>query len=41
LRTAREAELAARKVAVDINAQRNPVLEALARAKAKQQEPKP
>ena len=37
----REAELAARKAAVDGAALRNPVLEALARAKAKQQEPKP
>lgn len=41
LRVEREAELAARKAAVDISAQRNPVLEALARAKAKQQEPQP
>ncbi|MBB6186683.1 electron transport complex subunit RsxB [Rhodanobacter sp. MP7CTX1] len=43
----REAELAVRKTTVDGSAveagthQRNPVLEALARAKAKQQEPKP
>ncbi|HVC17290.1 MAG TPA: RnfABCDGE type electron transport complex subunit B [Rhodanobacter sp.] len=36
----RETELAARKAAVDGAAKRNPVLEALARAKAKQQEPK-
>ncbi|MFC5525538.1 electron transport complex subunit RsxB [Rhodanobacter ginsengisoli] len=35
----REAELAARKAAVDSSVQRNPVLEALARARAKQ-EPK-
>ncbi len=35
----REAELAARKAAVDSNAKRNPVLEALARAKARQQKP--
>ncbi|MFC5437755.1 RnfABCDGE type electron transport complex subunit B [Rhodanobacter umsongensis] len=42
LRIAREVELAARKAAVgDGSVQRNPVLEALARAKAKQQEPKP
>jgi electron transport complex protein RnfB len=41
LRVEREAELTARKAAVDISAQRNPVLEALARAKAKQQEPQP
>jgi electron transport complex protein RnfB len=41
LRVEHETELAARKAAVDTNAQRNPVLEALARAKAKQQEPKP
>lgn len=40
LREQREAELAARKAAVDSNAKRNPVLEALARARAKQQEPK-
>lgn len=40
LRIEREAELVARKAAVDINAQRNPVLEALARARAKQG-PKP
>jgi electron transport complex protein RnfB len=40
LRVEREAELAAHKAAVDANAQRNPVLEALARARAKQ-EPKP
>ena len=33
----RDAELAARKAAVDGGAQRNPVLEALARARAKQQ----
>jgi len=39
--TAREAELAARKAAVDGGVRRNPVLEALARAKAKQQAPKP
>ena len=38
---AREAELAARKAAVDRGVRRNPVLEALARAKAKQQAPKP
>ena len=38
---AREAELAARKAAVDSSKQRNPVLEALARAKTKQQAPKP
>ena len=37
---AREAELAARKAAVDGGVRRNPVLEALARAKAKQQAPK-
>ncbi|OOG52542.1 electron transporter RnfB [Rhodanobacter sp. B05] len=37
---AREAELAARKASVDSGAQRNPVLEALARARAKQQAPK-
>ena len=37
---AREAELAARKAAVDRGVRRNPVLEALARAKAKQQAPK-
>jgi len=36
LRAEREAELAARKAAVDSRTQRNPVLEALARAKAKQ-----
>ena len=42
LRMQRDAELAARKVSVDGTVtQRNPVLEALARAKAKQQEPKP
>ena len=41
LRVEREAELAARKAAVDISAQHNPVLEALARAKANQQEPQP
>ena len=42
LRMQRDAELAARKVSVDSTvSQRNPVLEALARAKAKQQEPKP
>lgn len=41
LRAERETELAARKAAVDTNAQRNPVLEALARARARQQEPKP
>ena len=35
----REAELAARKAAVDSNAKRNPVLEALARAKARKQTP--
>ena len=46
-RIQREAELTVRKTAVDASAadagtrQRNPVLEALARAKAKQQEPKP
>jgi electron transport complex protein RnfB len=46
-RMQREAELAVRKTAVDGSAddagipQRNPVLEALARAKAKKQEPKP
>lgn len=41
-RTEREAELAARKAAVDISASPvNPVLAALARAKARQQEPKP
>ncbi len=40
-REQREAELAARKSAVDGNAKRNPVQEALARARAKQQEPKP
>ncbi|MFZ0869297.1 MAG: RnfABCDGE type electron transport complex subunit B [Rhodanobacter sp.] len=46
-RMQRDAELAVRKTAVDGSAvdagtpQRNPVLEALARAKAKQQEPKP
>jgi Na+-translocating ferredoxin:NAD+ oxidoreductase subunit B len=46
-RLQREVELAVRKTAVDGSAvdsgtlQRNPVLEALARAKAKQQEPKP
>lgn len=40
LRVEREVELATRKAAVgDGSAQRNPVLEALARAKAKQQEP--
>ncbi|MGH8159020.1 MAG: electron transport complex subunit RsxB [Rhodanobacter sp.] len=40
--TEREAELAARKAAVDVFAGPvNPVLAALARAKAKQQEPKP
>ena len=37
----REAELAARKAAVDTAASSNPVLAALARAKARQQEPKP
>ena len=37
----REAELASRKAAVDGDAQRNPVLEALARAKAKKQAAKP
>jgi Na+-translocating ferredoxin:NAD+ oxidoreductase subunit B len=40
LRVEHASELAARKAAVDTHAQRNPVLEALARAKAKQQEPK-
>ncbi len=40
-RVVREAELAARKAAVDGGAQRNPVLEALARAKAKKQALKP
>ena len=40
LRVKREAELLARKAAVDTNAPHNPVLDALARAKAKQ-EPKP
>ncbi len=40
-RRARDAELAARKVAVDMGTQDNPVLAALARARAKQQEPKP
>ncbi|TAL91754.1 MAG: electron transport complex subunit RsxB [Rhodanobacter sp.] len=38
-RAAREAELAARKAAVDGGAPRNPVLEALARARARQQSP--
>ncbi len=38
-RAERETELAARKAAVDGGAQRNPVLEALARAKAKKQGP--
>jgi electron transport complex protein RnfB len=37
----REAELAARKAAVDTPAAANPVLAALARAKAKRQEPNP
>ena len=37
-RSEREAELVARKAAVDGGSQRNPVLEALARAKAKQQQ---
>jgi Na+-translocating ferredoxin:NAD+ oxidoreductase subunit B len=41
LRVEHETELAARKAAVDTNTQRNPVLEALARARAKQQEPEP
>jgi Na+-translocating ferredoxin:NAD+ oxidoreductase subunit B len=42
LRAEREAELGARKAAVgDGTLQRNPVLEALARAKARQQETKP
>ena len=42
LRVEREVELATRKAAVgDGSAQRNQVLEALARAKAKQQEPQP
>lgn len=40
-RLAREAELAIRKAAVDGDAQRNPVLEALARAKAKKQASQP
>ena len=40
-RAEREAELAARKAAVDSSMQRNPALEALARARAKQQAPKP
>ncbi len=40
-RAEREAELAARKAAVDGGAQRNPVQEALARAKAKKQGLKP
>ena len=41
-RVQREGELAARKAAVDATAGPvNPVLAALARAKAKQQEPKP
>ncbi len=40
-RSARDAELAARKAAVDNGTQHHPVLEALARAKAKQQESKP
>ncbi len=37
----RDAELAARKADVDSAAARNPVLEALARAKARKREPKP
>ncbi|MEP7184268.1 MAG: RnfABCDGE type electron transport complex subunit B [Rhodanobacter sp.] len=41
IRLEREAELAARKAAVDGGAARNPVLEALARAKARKLEPKP
>lgn len=41
LQAEHEAELAARKAAVDGAARRHPVLEALARARAKQQEPKP
>jgi electron transport complex protein RnfB len=40
-RAERDAELAARKAAVDGRTQRNPVLEALARAKAKKQTPIP
>lgn len=40
-RAERDAELAARKAAVDGGTQRNPVLEALARAKAKKQTPIP
>ena len=40
-RATREAELAARKDALDGTVQRNPVLEALARARARRQEPKP
>ncbi len=39
LQAEREAELAARKAAVDSGAQRNPAWEALARAKARQQAP--
>lgn len=41
IRVERETELTARKAAVDGGVQRNPVLEALARAKAKKQELKP
>lgn len=41
IRREREAELAARKADVDSAAARNPVLEALARAKARKREPKP
>ncbi|TAL87508.1 MAG: RnfABCDGE type electron transport complex subunit B [Rhodanobacter sp.] len=41
LRAEHDAELAARKAAVDGATRRNPVQEALARAKARQQEPKP
>jgi electron transport complex protein RnfB len=40
-RAERDAELAARKAAVDGSVQRNPVLEALARARARQQATKP
>lgn len=41
IRIERETELTARKAAVDGDAQRNPVLEALARAKSKKQVSKP
>ncbi len=41
IRRERDAELAARKADVDSAAARNPVLEALARAKARKREPKP